>query len=51
LATVKKFISTKQDQKHPVVFKKPPPPREHNSKGIKCPTKLTGLPRKIKYGF
>jgi hypothetical protein len=29
LATVKKFITTKQDQKCPAVFKKPPPPREH----------------------
>jgi hypothetical protein len=36
LATVEKFITIKQDQKRPAVFKKPPSPREHkNSKGIK----------------
>jgi hypothetical protein len=29
LATVKKYITTKQDQKRPAVFKKPPPPKEH----------------------
>jgi hypothetical protein len=35
-ATVEKFITTKQDQKRPAVFKKPSPPREHkNAKGIK----------------
>jgi hypothetical protein len=35
-ATVKKFITTKQDQKCSAVSKKPPPSREHkNAKGIK----------------
>jgi hypothetical protein len=36
LATEEKFITTIHDQKHPAVFKKSPPPREHTiSKGIK----------------
>jgi hypothetical protein len=29
LATIKKFITTKQDQKRSAVFKKPSPPRKH----------------------